>query len=583
MKTKFAIIFGLCFFLFSCKPKKDTAAHSGKVSEQQEPENIQPAVDLRFQENFFEAQKQKALGNIELAYAAYVACLQLEPLNGTVNYELARIEANHHQNIQEATLKAQVAVKSDIDNPWYHKLLADLYMELGKTEVAIKEFKEVVRLQPTSQNAEADLIYALVASGKIKEAIARYDVAESRFGVSEETALQKHQLYIQLEDTDKAGLELEKLAKAYPENADYWGIVIGYYQEIGNTEKAKWAFEELKKCDVSNGRLHLQLSEYYALTGQDDLSFEELILAFQSAEVTIDEKVGILMRFFPLDPSIGNFGERTYRLLDAVLFTHPSEAKAFSIYGDFLYRDERYTEAAVKYRQAVELDPSRHVIWAQLLDIEQRMGDFSAMKDESASALELFPGMPEFYLFNGLSSIELGYIDEALESLSIGKELIIDDYSMLSRFHALLGDVFHIKMQHQKSDEHYEQAVKMSPDNLGHLNNYAYYLALRKTKLEKAAEMSKLCINRDPTNIAYQDTYAWVLYMQGKYPEALSWMEKVIKALPSPAGDQKEHYGDILFANGKKSEALLQWKSALGMKGVSEKLSQKIAEEKIIE
>jgi tetratricopeptide (TPR) repeat protein len=580
---KIATYFLLSLLFFaSCKSeKKTTASHAG-TSENAEPEALRPQVDLRFQEKFFEAQKQKALGNIDLAHKAFVECLNIEPLNGAVNYELARIEANVYQSINRAVELAVVAVKSDTENPWYHKLLGDLYMELLKADLAIKEYKEVLRLQPGS-NAESDLVYALVSAGKTKEAIALYDANEKKYGVSEETALQKHQLYLQLEDYDKAGLELEKLAQAFPKNADYWGMVIGYYQDIGKPEKARTALEELKKCDVENGRLHLQLSEYYAYTFEDQKSFDELILAFESYDVLIDEKIAVLMRFFVAPKSDTWANERTYRLLNILTEKHATEAKAFSMYGDFLYRDERYTEAAVKYRKAVQLDPSRHVIWAQLLDIEQRSQDFDSMKSESASALELFPGMPEFYLYNGLANIRLGNTEEALESLSIGKELVIEDNSMLSRFHALLGDVYHHKKQHEKSDEQLEQAIKLSPDNLGFLNNYAYYLALRKTKLDKAAEMSKMCVTREPSNSTFQDTYAWVLFKQGKFPESLSWMEKSIQATAMPEGEQLEHYGDILFMNGRAADALVQWKKALPLSGVSAELKDKIAQQKIIE
>ncbi len=580
---KIATYFLLGLLVFSsCKSeKKTTASHAG-TSENAEPEALRPQVDLRFQEKFFEAQKQKALGNIDLAYKAFMECLVLEPTNGAVNYEVARIEANKNQNISRAAELALIAVKSDLQNPWYHKLLGDLYMELAKTDLAIKEYKEVVRLQPGSQS-ETDLVYALVVAGKTKEAIALYDANEKKFGVSEETALQKHQLYLQLEDYEKAGLELEKLAYAFPKNADYWGMVIGFYQDIKNPEKAKAAFEELKKCDVENGRLHLQLSEYLSTTGEDEKSFEELILAFESYDVLIDEKIAFLMRFFSIPRPNELVNKRAYRLLDIVVELHPGEAKAYAIYGDFLYRDQRFSEAAVKYRRAVQVDPSRHVIWAQLLDIEQRSQDFVSMKSESASALELFPGMPEFYLYNGMANIRLGFTEEALESLSIGKELVIEDDQMLSRFHALLGDVYHDKKQHDKSDEHFEQAIRLSPDNLGFLNNYAYYLALRKTKLEKAAEMAKMCVTREPSNTMFQDTYAWVLFKQAKYPESLGWMEKSIQATPNPGGEQLEHYGDILFMNGRANDALVQWRIALPLKGASISLAEKIAQQKMIE
>ena len=52
------------------------------------------------------------------------------------------------------------------------------------------------------------------------------------------------------------------------------------------------------------------------------------------------------------------------------------------------------------------------------------------------------------------------------------------------------------------------------------LNNYSYYLSLRKDKLEKAAELSKKSNNIYPKNASFNDTYGWILFQQEKFEEA---------------------------------------------------------------
>ena len=44
-----------------------------------------------------------------------------------------------------------------------------------------------------------------------------------------------------------------------------------------------------------------------------------------------------------------------------------------------------------------------------------------------------------------------------------------------------------------------------------------------------------------------------------------------------------EHYGDILFKLNRTSEAVVKWKEAKQLGGNSEKLDQKIAEQKYID
>ena len=126
-----------------------------------------------------------------------------------------------------------------------------------------------------------------------------------------------------------------------------------------------------------------------------------------------------------------------------------------------------------------------------------------------------------------------------------------------------LADLYHKKEQHELSDEHFEKVLFLDPENTIVLNNYAYYLSLRKSNLEKAKSMSYKCNELESDNSTYQDTYAWVLYQQEDYKNAKIWLEKAI----SNGGDSSaviiEHYGDVLYKLGNLKEARKQWIRAL--------------------
>ena len=49
------------------------------------------------------------------------------------------------------------------------------------------------------------------------------------------------------------------------------------------------------------------------------------------------------------------------------------------------------------------------------------------------------------------------------------------------------------------------------------LNNYSYYLALRKTNLQRAEELILIVLSKFPNIATYCDTYGWVLFQMGKY------------------------------------------------------------------
>ena len=150
-------------------------------------------------------------------------------------------------------------------------------------------------------------------------------------------------------------------------------------------------------------------------------------------------------------------------------------------------------------------------------------------------------------------------------------------------FYSSLADIYHTLNEHNLSDTFYEKALSIKPNNAIVLNNYAYYLSLRKVNLEKAKKMSLLSNNLDSTNSTYQDTYAWVLYSLNDFEGALKWILKSLKNGSDNSAVVVEHYGDILFKIGKINEAYEQWVKASQIGEGSRLLSKKIENKKLYE
>src|SRR5690606_27442957 len=142
-----------------------------------------------------------------------------------------------------------------------------------------------------------------------------------------------------------------------------------------------------------------------------------------------------------------------------------------------------------------------------------------------------------------------------------------DQTPLLTQLYSSLGDVYNALDMHAESDVAYEEAIALDSTNAYALNNYAYYLALRKQKLAKAAELARRSNELVPDNASYQDTYAWVLFQQGKHNEALVWIEKALKNSAEPSDTLMEHYGDILAKLGRPDQAVAQWKKARAVAG----------------
>ena len=134
--------------------------------------------------------------------------------------------------------------------------------------------------------------------------------------------------------------------------------------------------------------------------------------------------------------------------------------------------------------------------------------------------------------------------------------------AMVSDFYSIMGDLYHIKKMNVEAYAAYDSALVYKPDNIGALNNYAYYLSVERKNLDKAEEMSYKTVKAEPTNNTYLDTYAWILFEKGKYVEARIYIDQAMQNGGDKSSVVVEHCGDIYYKNGEAEKALEYWKQA---------------------
>jgi tetratricopeptide (TPR) repeat protein len=172
---------------------------------------------------------------------------------------------------------------------------------------------------------------------------------------------------------------------------------------------------------------------------------------------------------------------------------------------------------------------------------------------------------------------------EAIASFEKALPLVKDTDGWFTQLYGLLGDAYHSKTRYLESDACFEKVLAINPGEEHVLNNYSYYLSLRKDKLDKAAQMSKSLVDKFPENGTYLDTYAWVLFQQKDYVGALKFMERALKDEKQNSSTVWEHYGDALSQNNRILDAIKAWKMAKTLEGAREILDKKIKLKRFIE
>jgi len=576
------IIFALLFLnIASFAQWKSYYPEGTESKKEQEKVNNEKSKKI-FETHLFSALKAKALENHEESLEAFRKCIEINKTIAIPFYESAVINAENGNYIT-ALEHIKKATTLEPDNRWYLLLYAEILFAKNDFLDAATQYKRLINMEPGNEELYFKLADTYIYANKLRKAIGVYDDLEQYKTPNKRLSIQKHQLYRELKDMQAAINELTSILKVFPNEVDIMEMLAELYLLDDKKEKAFEIFKRLSQISPNNGRNHLRLAEYYRENGDNKQSYKELIQAFKSSELNIDTKVRILISYYELIGVNEDMKNQAYELAKILMDAHPNNLKAIAVFGDILYTDGQYQKAKEQYLIILEKDKSKSQIWGQVLFIQAEQKDFEGMLKTSKNALEYFPSTPVFYYFNGLSNNRFEKYQEAINAFSTGIEFVVENRNLLFEFYSLLAETYHKTNQHILSDKYYEKALEIDSNNLLILNNYAYYLSLRKVKLEKAKEMSYRCNKMENKNATYQDTYAWILYKLREYKEAKEW---ILKAL-SNGGDKSpvivEHYGDILYNLGKIKEAKKQWNKAKEIGGASRFLFQKIEQGKLYE
>jgi len=531
---------------------------------------------------FFNALKAKSLENYEVALKQFQKCIKLDDKQALPFYESALINQNQG-NLELAEEQIKIATTLEENNRWYHLAYAEILFSNQDFKNAAVQYKKLILSEPGNEELYHFLADTYIYDNNFLKAISVYDDLEKNKGVDKMISMQKHKLYMELQKKNSAIKELLKLIDTYPNDIEALEILSEVY--LLNDEKDK-AFEIFKKLAIiapDNGRIHLTLADYYREQGDNIKSFEELKLAFKSTKLGVDIKVRILVSYFQLLAVNDIMREQAYTLAKLLIESHPNEVKPNAVYADILYTDNCFKEAKEQYLIVLEKDKTKSQVWSQVLFIQAEQNDFEGMLKTSDEALTYFPTEPLFYYFNGVSNKWFKHYPEAISALEMGIEFIIDNEMLLLEFYSSLADLHHATGNDNISDSLYEKVLSMDSENVLVLNNYAYYLSVRKMKLDRAKEMSLKCNEIEKDNGTYQDTYAWILYQLAEYEKAKEWMLKSLANGSDKSAIVVEHYGDILYQLGNVEDAIFQWKKAKEFGEASKFLNQKIEEGKLYE
>ncbi|HSZ72090.1 MAG TPA: tetratricopeptide repeat protein, partial [Cytophagaceae bacterium] len=415
---------------------------------------------------------------------------------------------------------------------------------------------------------------------KIDDALKTYSVIENKFGKSLELTRQKQQLLLRSNKIDDAIKEGESLIKAYPDEIDYKIAQAEFLYTNGKNEEAIGLLKEVEKNDPGNLSVHLHLANIYEVQNLNDKAFAELLLAFNDPALDIDTR-SKSMEDVIKDATTPDLQAQAEQLAKLTVLYYPSEAKGYDVLGAVYLKMNKNTEALTALKKALHYKAGDYSNWVEILNLEYALHQNDSLIADTDRALELFPNQAAIWYYGGMGHYMKKEYVKTIKYLEQAKKLSTSQPEVKIMALCLLGDTYHETKDYPKSDESYEEVLKLDRNNDHALNNYSYFLSLRKEKLELALDLSERLMKKYPGNPSYIDTYGWVLYQMKDYENAKKHLE--IAMSTSKKGVIVEHYGDVLYKLGEKTEAIAAWKEAKELGGTSEFINKKISEGKLYE
>jgi len=529
---------------------------------------------------FTDGMKYFILGKYDSALENFEKSAEIKENNAGIQHKISECYFKLKQFAQAESF-AQNAVKLNASNKYHYELLASIYVAQFKYKAAIKTYKKLMDKVPSAKEYYLELAELHLLQKDFNDAVDAYNSFEKAFGLSEDVIYAKQKIFLQQGKISKAIEEGKKLVNFAPGETRY---VIALAELLVTNNKMTEALPLLEEITRQkrepDPRVYLLLASIYKSKGEEAKALTQLKNAFADPEINGEEKVKLLVQYARQGDKIQVSGELLV-LAKTVVDMHPEQAQANTIYADMLALQSKKREALSYYIKAARQDNSVLQVWTQVLSLESDLNLLDSLAAHSEEALETFPNYALFWLYNGTALLGTGQYEEASGALDEGKRLSFSNKNLLKEFNARLGDAYNGLKQYEKSVGYYEEVLKEDPNHSYTLNNYSYFLALRKANLAKAKKLAARLVKNNPEVATYLDTYGWILYIAKDYRDARKYLEKAVAK--NPSGTILEHYGDVLFKLGNTSQAIEQWQKAKSKGGTSKLIDKKIADKKLYE
>lgn len=510
--------------------------------------------EIQLQQKFLLGIGQMQIGKLEAAIKSFNEVLDKNAKCDACAYQLSRCYAASNDN-QKAIEFAKRAVQLDPKNVWYKLEVAERYEQIGKDRDAADTYQQLANVWSPTDDFIKELYFRLaetyLRTSDSQKAIKALDELEKKMGYDEEIARQRIKILLKNNDINRAKTEFKRLATTYPYATEAQYAAAEFLSQNGDKAAAEEIYRTVLARNPNDAKARMALvgSSKTSNTNGKLANFKEI---FAKTDIGIDTKIKEILPYVQQVPSSKDT-EMKVNLLELAQIleqTHPTEAKAYALYADMLYHNNRPAEALQKYRKCLEINKTVFSVWEQYFYTLNELGEYAELAKTTETAMDYFPNNPLSYVLNGTANTYLGKFGDATSSYN--QALMMLPKTSLLRADVLgeVGSMYAKSKNNDAADKAFEEALKLNPKSANAQIRYANALILRGgTNTDRARIFAEEALK------TAQDTN----------PSVLEW------------------YGDFCFRDGNTDRAVQYWEKSQKQGNKSAILQKKITDKKLVE
>ena len=505
-----------------------------------------PAVaqsSREFDQFFLEAMIQRQKGNNAAAFDLLRHCQELNPEAPEVYYFLAQYYSAL-KNTEKSVDCFKKAAALQPDNVTYMETLAQIYIRQQDFAQAIPVVEKIYERDKERLDLLEMLFQLYQQVGRNDKAVEVLNRIEAIDGKSERISMAKSEIFTRQGNKKGAIAEIKALAQKYPNDLNYMALYAETMMMNGQVKKALKVYDQILQQEPDNNRVLMSLRTYHQALGHQEVADSLTERVLLNGNATSEERVHLLRQEIAACEQEGGDSTRVLQLFRKMLARPQSDEDMALLCASYMNAKQMPKDSITRVlEQALAIAPDNSMARLQLVGYAWEKEDMDRVVSLCQDARQYNPDEMAFYYYQGIAFYKQEKLDEALSAFKNGIGVIKDDSNpeIVSDFYAVMGDILHQQGQAEEAFAAYDSCLVWKEDNIGCLNNYAYYLSERGERLSKAEEMSYKTIKAEPKNSTYLDTYAWILYMEKRYAEAKIYIEQAVQNL-----DEKQDNSVIL-------------------------------------